>query len=620
MSQHPEFDDLGNRIKATRPITEPPPPQWQQQLRSELEEKSRMKQFPVFFNRLAGAVLALVLLIGVPLFFWQMLSNNQETAVSNPPSIQSDSALEESLPVATNTESPQESVPLSDTLKMLSVSPGPGSEIVVGEDTAVSLTLAYELHTADAAEMTIQLVDNDTFTIGTAVSTVTKGVGEVTAVISLNAPETILEGTEVRLSISLTDSESGRSLLEIVPAGMWTLQPPTKGNFIEIVNLPVAEPVEGASTTDGTQLFEINAELAYTLTDHEIAMVKLAGFYADGGMFAHTQRVAQGSGNLQMLLTLTADDLNEDGSINEAILTLTPYLIAFDEAVNEYTMLYPEIDQEQGERVIRELLNSPNDREAAQAESILDSLVPSSDWIIFSRMEHGVNEAGQMTFAPRVIYAQESLGTSQIEVTLQTEAELLATDSISITTYNDAVDLSLTVDAQQISDELPLTFTAEMTNEAGELRGVDTLLITMAELEPAAETAVWLIAENLTQNGDQIDVQLLIGYALGEDQPMAMFRSVSRYEPVVGSGGGGGGGGGPLLPGQYLEIINFTVSEEDLENGRSWRDVIGFVAEISESNANGEQQILATLADGLPVNMSNGGGGGGGGINSSENP
>jgi hypothetical protein len=70
MSIPDEYEDLESRLRQSKPQTEPLPPAFKRQVRHELMEQITMNDNRFSFRKLSMALGGLILLIGIPVFFW----------------------------------------------------------------------------------------------------------------------------------------------------------------------------------------------------------------------------------------------------------------------------------------------------------------------------------------------------------------------------------------------------------------------------------------------------------------------------------------------------------------------------------------------------------------------
>lgn len=70
MSFQDDYKDLETRLRQSKPKTEPLPPALKRQMRQELMEQMTMKENPFTFRKLSMALGGLIILIGIPVFFW----------------------------------------------------------------------------------------------------------------------------------------------------------------------------------------------------------------------------------------------------------------------------------------------------------------------------------------------------------------------------------------------------------------------------------------------------------------------------------------------------------------------------------------------------------------------
>lgn len=79
-----ELADLEARLRLSKPQTDPISPTTKRRLRAQLLETQRMNKSKLTFGRLTTALAALVLIVGVPLFFWSIQSSLTNGAASQP--------------------------------------------------------------------------------------------------------------------------------------------------------------------------------------------------------------------------------------------------------------------------------------------------------------------------------------------------------------------------------------------------------------------------------------------------------------------------------------------------------------------------------------------------------
>ena len=118
MPNFSEFKDLENRIKAIRPSTEYPSPQFKHSLHNNLMEQTHMNAKTTFNFR--GAVAGVILLLVIPFFFWLTLQTGNKLAPTSgneipaAPTRTGIPATEE--PITTNTPSPTHTPAVTPTI------------------------------------------------------------------------------------------------------------------------------------------------------------------------------------------------------------------------------------------------------------------------------------------------------------------------------------------------------------------------------------------------------------------------------------------------------------------------------------------------------------------------
>lgn len=83
----PEFADLEARLRQNRPHTSPISPAAKHRLRAQLLEDSRMNEPKLAIGRLTAVLSALILVVGIPLYFWAVQSSLSNGAASQPEAV-----------------------------------------------------------------------------------------------------------------------------------------------------------------------------------------------------------------------------------------------------------------------------------------------------------------------------------------------------------------------------------------------------------------------------------------------------------------------------------------------------------------------------------------------------
>ena len=138
-SRSDEFSDLEARLRQNRPQNEPLSPAFKRQLRAHLLEQKRMNIQKSSFGQLAAAVVGLVIIIGIPLYFWSIQMSLSGGSASQPDGV---SAID---PTAAPTETAvAESVPpeatASHPVSVIPATPLASEEAGDEAETAVEIT------------------------------------------------------------------------------------------------------------------------------------------------------------------------------------------------------------------------------------------------------------------------------------------------------------------------------------------------------------------------------------------------------------------------------------------------------------------------------------------------
>jgi hypothetical protein len=198
MSFQDDYKDLENRLRQNKPQAELLPPAQKHQMRQALMEQMTMNENRFSFRKLSMTLGGLVLLIGLPLFFW-LSQMSVGTAISPGASGSADEPIQlnpSRVPAQISGQEVEVPFVERETDKVWVIS----SDVAQGQTTdrynTISLVLGYELVTVDEANLIVKLLDGP------------RGVLTVEQLVS-GAEGTI----EVALPLSELEEVSGDSVL-----------------------------------------------------------------------------------------------------------------------------------------------------------------------------------------------------------------------------------------------------------------------------------------------------------------------------------------------------------------------------------------------------------------------
>ena len=227
-SRSDEFSDLEARLRQNRPQNDPMSPAFKRRLRAHLLEQERMNKPKLNLGRLAAAVAGLVLIVGIPLFFWSIQNSLSGGAAEQP----SAAAIEPTVTVE-ETAVPEPALPTP----ISTIVPEADEENVSEAETAVATVEPFSEAAITAIGVPEPITDDPSgappgafFTVPVTVSYTLQGYEEAVLVVAYELTEA-------------NGSGSGRQIVPIVldEAGSVTVDLTLSNSYVDSTGAVRAE-------------------------------------------------------------------------------------------------------------------------------------------------------------------------------------------------------------------------------------------------------------------------------------------------------------------------------------------------------------------------------------------
>lgn len=593
MSIQDEYKDLEDRLRQSKPQTEPLPPAFKRQVRHELMEQMTMNDNRFSFRKLSMALGGLILLVGIPVFFWlaQMSigAANNPGAASNP-----EQGLDPSRPtptVAAGVLEEEGDTPVVDQAvdRAWLISSEPVEGETAGLHDTINVTVGYELVTVQEAELLVKLVDGPVgvLTVGKIVSG-TSGV--VVIPLSLAALEDGGEGNPLQLQLLLQDPTPGvTKLLYLEFVEGWTMAAAEQTTATaEIIRVSKPSPVVEEGLPEGA-IFEVELTTAYTLSGYEEALLVMGYEYVDANGQAGSldvRPISMGSGEITSVFRMAGNLFDASGEAVEG-LNFFARINRYDETAGGWVSVYP------GNVTLPEIernLPYPYTRDSF--------VIHSAAW--------EENAAGQIILNVTMGYNLESEETADITIDVTgIDGEVLGSETAVITTGQELLVVPLAIDKAVLEGNPTVQVSAVL--KAGEIVIEDELqdvYVSQAMVsEGGTENALWIVSTDTvtqtTENGVAVDIILVVGYDLSSEYESGRFTFSSQYQTTTNSGGGGGGGGGGspsrLSPGVGTTRFVFSFETSSWEAAQEQLDSTSVSVLLFGTTASGDEVLVAEL-------------------------
>ncbi len=451
MSFHDEFKDLEGRLRQSKPQTEPLPPTLKRQMRQELLEQMTMNENRFTFRKLSVALGGLVILIGIPLFFWlsQMSAGAEIVPGAGSPTAepnQLDPARPTSIVVGEEVEVPI--VELATDIAWLISADVPQGQ-TVGHYETINAKFGYELKTVQQAKLTVKLADGQR-----DVLTVEKLIAGSSGTVEIILPLTELKeisGQNVPLELILileSENSSRNDRLYIDFLDGWTVDltaeiPPTTA---EIIQISRPSDVDVYGVTDET-VYEINLLTAYTLFDYDHALLVVGYEYFDeSGRTSgyEVTPISSGSGQIPITIRLSSTFLTANGEPIEGV-TFFARINRYGETIDAWINVFP------GNEILPE-------NEQALVFSFLE------DEFFFEDLSWAVDEVGQLVLNVTMTYHVFSEQTAEIMVSASgIDGTVFASRNITISEGVGTLTIPLVINRTVLTDNPSIQVTAVLT-------------------------------------------------------------------------------------------------------------------------------------------------------------
>lgn len=594
MSYHDEFNELEKRLRQSKPKTEPLPPALKRQMRQELMEQMTMNESRFSFRKLGMALGGLILLIGIPVFFWlaQMSIGTGEVPGAAP----------DNSPVETTRPSPTRAVVVEgEPVLVPQVEETEDKAWVISTDipqgqtvsryTMINVTLGYELVSLSEADLVVKLFDGPRGVLSFQ-SRVSGPQGTVVIPLSLSKLEEV-SGSSVYLELQIILQEPdqvGGQLPYVDFVEGWTVDLTAEPEMTtaEIVRVGKPSAVVEEGFPEGA-VVEVELTTAYTLSGYEEALLVVGFEYEEangqaGGLDVHA--IAMGSGEMTSVLRLAGNLFDARGEAVEG-MNFFARINHYDETAGEWVNLYPgNVALMDAERnlpypYIRDsfVIHSAAWAEDATGKAVLNVVM-------------GYNLEGQET-AEILINATGADGV------------VLGSETAVIEAGQELLTIPIVIDKVELADDPIVMVSAVLT--AGEIVIEDELQTVYQSQMTAGETngqgEIWIISTNVvtrtTENGIEANIILVVGYDLSSEYVDGLIAFSNQYSELTNGGGSGGGGGSQnqIAPG-----TGTTSFVSGFKTNTSWvdaRDMLNgmqIYLKLFGNTSEGEQVLIGELS------------------------
>jgi len=586
MSYKDEFNDLEGRLRQSKPQTEPLPPALKRQMRQELMEQMTMNENRFSFRKLGMALGGLILLIGIPVFFW--LSQMSVGTGNVPGAAPNSSPLDPARPTPTRVRNVVVAEG-SDRVWLMSTDIPQGETI--GRQDTIFVTVGYELVSVQEAELTIKLVEGPQELLAVS-KTVSGTLGTATypmPLAELEAPEGDLVTLELNLIVGNLDQGGQRIVYQDFGAG-WTVDltaepPPTTA---EIVHISKPSIVANDGVVDES-VYDVDLTVAYILPGIEDAVLVVGYEFnnTDGGGGGGYEifPIRSGGGEIPVAMRLDRGLFNATGEVVDGV--------SFFVRINRYDQLSAQwVNHYPGNVAL-----TPG--ELAQPYPYVKDVIymESAGW--------SEDADGQTIMNVTLGYVLDSQPTAEIVVKLKkAEETILTSKPVTIEAGDGSLTIPVIVDEAMFGDNPNAQIVAEMTTDGVMLADWQSADYEGMFSDQAAEngSAIWLISTEVmtstTTNGIAADITFVVGYNLGNDYTGGLISFAGEYqmsETSAAGGGGGGGGGGseqPVSPGNGITEFTFGFTAPSWPIVREWLETMTLSFKLFGISAAGDQVLV----------------------------
>jgi hypothetical protein len=544
-------------------------------------EQITMNEKRFTFRKLSMALGGLIILIGIPLFFW-LAQMSIGTAVvpgaGGPPaeSNQLDPARSTISSVGQEVEAPVVEL-ATDKVWLISADVAQGE--TVGRYGAINVIVGYELVNVSEAELSVKLLDGPRGVL-TAEKMVSGANGTVEILLFLADLEEV-SGDSVALELNLIlrdpNAASEKILyLDFVEGWIIDLTAAPEGTTAEIIQIGKPSAVE-AEGLPANSTYEIELSTAYTLAGDEDAVLVVGYEFTDENGSAggyEVTAISPGSGAITALMRLDSSFLDASGEPVENVRFFAR-INRYDEMSAEWVNLSPGNEP---------LLDSER---SLPYPYLQDSFfVQSATW--------AADDLGRPLLNVTMGYKLVSQPTAEILVKV-TGAEgtvTFASESILIEEGDGTLTLPLLFNQPLMANEPVLQVSAVLV--AGDIEVQDEQAVFVEGQSQTAETEseageVWIIATEVvtrtTVNGVAADITLVVGYDLSNDYSGGRIDFANQFQASVHGGGSGGGGGSTaqITPGNGttefvfgFETTSWLIAQDWLNSMSSYFKLFGY--------------------------------------------
>jgi hypothetical protein len=568
MSIPDEYEDLETRLRQSKPQAESLPPALKRQMRHELMEQMTMNDNRFSFRKLSIALGGLILLIGIPVFFW--LAQMSIGAANNPDAASNlGQGLDPSRPtptVAADVIAEGDEAPVVEEAvdRAWFVSSEPVEGETAGLHDTINVTVGYELVTVEEAELQVKLVDGPVGVL-TAGKMVSGTSGTVVIPLSLAELEDRGESNSLQLQLLLRDPTPGVTkllYLEFVEGWIMAAAEQTTATA-EIIQIskPIPSGSEGGPPA-GTNAAFVELTITYTLTGYEEAVLVAGYEFTDGNGTGggHTVTpVSAGSGTVSETLALGKSFLNEMGEPAEGVRFFAR-INRYDEAAAQWVNLFPGNEP---------LLLSEQTLPYPYTVSVQSAVTAVTCRAIVN-------------------------GTAASGLTLR---ETLTGEGV--TTLPDGTVLVLLETEPAVVEGFTWRNVQTLDGEEGWVIE-DFLTIGNCEFpDQMVENEIQLISYEVvtqtTEIGVAADITLMVSYNLSNEYTSGHITFSSLYSAAIPGGGNGGGGGGSekvVMPGNGTVEFTFGFETASWATMQDWLDSMSISLLLFGNTTSGEELLV----------------------------
>jgi hypothetical protein len=583
MSIPDEYEDLETRLRQSKPQAESLPPALKRQMRQALMERITMNDNRFSFRKLSMALGGLIILIGIPVFFWLAQMSIGSAAV---PGAGSDpSQLDPSRPtptIATGIVGEEVEVPVvelaEDKVWLISADIAQGE--TVGRYGTINVTVGYELVNVSEAELIVKLVDGPRGVL-TVEKMVSGASGTAVIPLQLAALEEVAgESIALELNLILRGPSPGvEKLLYLDFVEGWTIdltaEPETTAEIIQI-SKPVSVESEGlpANTT-----YEIELTTAYTLQGYEEALLVVGYEFTDGNGSAggyEVNVISAGSGTIPVTMRLDSSFLNARGETIEGVRFFVR-INRYDEGSAKWVNLFPG-----NEPLLDSELSLPYPYQ--EEAPVVQSTPPWATAVTCRAVVEGTTGAG--------LTLQETPGGEEITV-LPDGTVLILLEAEPVTAENLTWRNVRTVTGEEgwVAEDFLILGKCDI-----EIRDDQAVIFEGEVAENEIQLLGYEVVTHTTENGVAADITLVVGYNLSSDYPNGSITFSSQYQATATAGGGSGGGGGgsqsEVTSGSGTTQFTFSFETDAWATMQDWLDSMSISLLLFGNTTSGEELLV----------------------------